>query len=122
MKMLLLVCFAFVGFGVLAGCGVSEEDKANAKRRVEMDTEQAALVGDASNCTKSIKDLDDWYAANKAEVDKLDKWMEGKSEGEEQRMMEPHADQRNKNFKTRMMGTLKCGFVPWNGRRSPEKK
>jgi len=121
MKLQLAVVIA-CGLGMLAACGVSDEDRVNAKRRVEMDTEQAALIGSAADCGKSLKDLDDWYAANKTEVDKLDAWMADKSEGEEKRMMEPYAGQRNSNFKARMMGTIKCGFVPWNGRREPEKK
>lgn len=107
---------------MLSGCGVSAENKANAKRRVELESEQAALIGDASNCGKVLQDLDEWYAANKEEVDRLDAWIADKSEGEKKDMMDPFANQRKASFKTRLMGTLRCGFVPWNGRRKPEKK
>lgn len=120
MKPQLLFTFA-LGLATLAGC-VSAEDEANAKRRVELESEQAALIGDAADCGKVFKDLDEWYLANKDEVDRLDAWMDETSEWEEKRMMEPYQADRKANLKVRLMGTIKCGFVPWNGRRAPEKK
>jgi len=108
---------------VLSACNsVTEQDKANAKRRVEMDSQQAAIIGDGKDCGKLLKSLDGWYATNKGEVDKLDQWMGGISEGQERKLMEPYEAERKANLKARLLGTISCGFVPWNGRREPDAK
>lgn len=121
MSKLLLATTTALFLSFLAGCSVSAEDQARAKRRVELDTQQAAIVGDASDCSRVTRELDAWYAENKAEVDTLDAWMADTSERKEMRMMKPYESQRALNTRKRLMGTVRCGFVPWNGRREPGK-
>lgn len=122
MKTMRLAWVAICGAFLLSACNsVTEEDKANAKRRVELNGQQAAIIGDAADCGKVLTGLDGWYKTNKDEVDKLDTWMTGISEGQEKKLMEPYEADTKANLRARLMGTIKCGFVPWNGRREPDK-
>jgi hypothetical protein len=97
---------------------VSAEDKANAKRKAELDLEQGELIV-AGDCGGTDKALDGWYQKNKAEADKLDAWWATKSDAEKDSLMAEHQEMRNKTHKKTLAATIECGFVPMNSRRSP---
>lgn len=107
---------AALAVAFLMGC-VSAEDKNNAKRKAELDLEQAELI--VEDCTATSKALNAWYDQNRAEADALDTWWTSKSSEEKDKLMEAHKDLRNKTHKKTLGATLRCGFVAMNSRRSP---
>jgi hypothetical protein len=102
---------------MLAGCA-SAEDKANAKRKAELDLEQSSLIVNG-DCGATGKALDAWYDKNKAEADKLDAWWATQSDSKKDSLMEEHKDMRNKTHAATIRSTIECGFVPMNSRRNP---
>lgn len=100
----------------ITGC-VSAEDRANAKRKAELDLEQAELIVDG-DCGATNKALDAWYETNKDEADKLDAWWGEKSDSDRDSLMAEHKEMRSATHKKTLTATVRCGFVPMNGRRN----
>jgi hypothetical protein len=101
----------------ITACSASPEDLKKGARLVELETQQTKLMSTGTSCAQLNKDLDTWYAKNKAEVDELDAWYKAKSEREQFKATEGQGDQKHANANARIAAMVQCSGLPWNGKR-----
>jgi hypothetical protein len=101
----------------ITACSASPEDLKKGARLVELETQQTKIMSTGTNCAQLNKDLDTWYAKNKAEVDELDGWMKSKSEREQLKATEGQGDRMHENANIRIAAMVQCSGLPWNGKR-----
>lgn len=101
----------------ITACAASPEDLKKGARLVELETQQTKIMSAATNCAQLNKDLDAWYAKNRAEVDALDTWYKARSEREQFKATEGQGDQMHENANARIAAMVQCSGLPWNGKR-----
>ena len=114
----LIVALASLMALCAAAC-LSDEDRAHMKRKVELDTAQAAIAK-AGSCADARRALDAWWTTHGKEAKALDRWWLDLSNDHRRKLISGHRSAWFHNLDARAKATMRCGFVPWNTRRKPD--
>lgn len=100
--------------GSLLGACTSEEDRQNAATRVEMETQQAAIIDAAGqDCGAMFRGLDAWYEEHRAAADASDAWWNTLSDSDKDSIMEDQQPAHGQAYRSRIAGMIYCGGVSW---------